>query len=455
MQSPAFDNWVAKARAVRIEDELERRGITLNGRKHEREGPCPKCGGDNRFSISTTKQVFNCRICGGKGDVIAFVQFMDDSDFLHAVEKLTGKPPPKANGKTNGKSHSKANGKAKNERDNARPITVASFSYHDANGALVFVVERVEFQKPDGSFVLKDDGKRDKIFPQKRPDPERPGEWLYNVDGVPPLIYRLLEVMEAIANGHTIVIVEGEAKADLLWSWNVPATCCSGGAEKWKAEHSEQLRGADIIALPDNDERGRAHVDIVGRPLQGIAASVRILDLPGLPEKGDVIDWAKAGGTVEQLHKLIVEEARPWAPSERASPKDHGSRPAPPSMESGDPFTEDALALRFSERHADNLRYIATKGCWQKWDGGRWYEEATHLAFDLARQSCRDDAQSFGNGKPPMTVLAAKTIAAVERMAKADRRHATTIEEWDADDLRSTPRRVTEMATFNLRTGEF
>src|SRR5215831_10234478 len=72
-----------------------------------------------------------------------------------------------------------------------------------------------------------------------------------------------------------------------------------------------------------------------------------------------------------------------------------------------DPFTEDALALRFSERHADDLRYIATKGTWLKWDGTRWYAEATHLAFDLARQSCRADAREFGNGKPPSQVYGA------------------------------------------------
>jgi putative DNA primase/helicase len=100
-----------------------------------------------------------------------------------------------------------------------------------------------------------------------------------------------------------------------------------------------------------------------------------------------------------------------------------------------DPFTEDALATRFSEQHANDLRYIATKGTWLKWDGARWYAEATHLAFDLARQSCRSAAQEFGNGKPPSTVYSAKTIAAVERMAKADRRQATTIEEWNADDF--------------------
>jgi putative DNA primase/helicase len=110
----------------------------------------------------------------------------------------------------------------------------------------------------------------------------------------------------------------------------------------------------------------------------------------------------------------------------------HKPRPKP---ETDNPFTEDALALRFSERHKDDLRYIATKGVWLKWDGTRWYSEATHLAFDLARRSCRDDAQTFGNGKVPSQVYSAKVIAAVERMAKADRRQATTVEQWDAEDF--------------------
>jgi putative DNA primase/helicase len=100
-----------------------------------------------------------------------------------------------------------------------------------------------------------------------------------------------------------------------------------------------------------------------------------------------------------------------------------------------DPFTEDALALRFSEQFADDLRFIALKGEWRKWDGCRWFPEETHLAFDLARQCCRAIAEDFGNGKPPAHVFKAKTIAAIERMAKADRRHATTIEQWDTSDF--------------------
>jgi hypothetical protein len=180
------------------------------------------------------------------------------------------------------------------------------FDYCDETGAVIYQVERTDYY--DG---------RKKKFSQRRPDPARPGEWLWNLGGVRPVPYRLPGVIEAAANGHLIAIAEGEAKVDLLWSWNIPATCNSGGAQKWKAEHSAYLSGADIVILPDNDPAGRLHLDAVAVSLKEAGATVRVLDLPGLGPKGDVLDWAKAGGTVEQLHALIENEARPWAPSER------------------------------------------------------------------------------------------------------------------------------------------
>jgi putative DNA primase/helicase len=80
------------------------------------------------------------------------------------------------------------------------------------------------------------------------------------------------------------------------------------------AEHAAYFHNANVIVLPDNDEAGRKHAGAVGACLTDIGASVRILDLPGLPPKGDVIDWAAAGGTPEQLHALIEHESRPWEP---------------------------------------------------------------------------------------------------------------------------------------------
>jgi hypothetical protein len=308
----AGEEWIARARAAPIEVETARRGIrlTANGAA-ERVGPCPVCGGEDRFAINIQKQVFNCRGCGAGGDVIKLVEHIDKTDFLTACETLTGEPRPQPNGK--------------NRAAKARKIVVAQFEYHSSDGALVFAVERIEYRNPDGSAVLTRDGKPKKSFRQKRPDPDRPGEWIWNVDGAPVVPYRLPELIDAAAAEHFILIVEGEAKADLLHGWNVPATCCAG---KWRKEHSAFLAAADVILLPDNDEPGRQHADTIAKSLQGIAKSVRVLDLPGLPPRGDILDWARNGGTADELHRLIEHEAKPWVPS------------APPPAPATDPRIE-------------------------------------------------------------------------------------------------------------------
>jgi putative DNA primase/helicase len=82
------------------------------------------------------------------------------------------------------------------------------------------------------------------------------------------------------------------------------------------------------------------------------------------------------------------------------------------------------------------------------WDGVRWSAEHTLRAYDLVRDSCRSDAKEFGNGKRGRSAYAAATIAAVERMAKADRRQAALIDQFDADDWV-----ITATETFDLRTG--
>ena len=86
------------------------------------------------------------------------------------------------------------------------------------------------------------------------------------------------------------------------------------------------LRGADVVILPDNDGPGREHRDIVGKALVGIAASVKVLELPGLPEKGDVSDWLQAGGTADELRCLAVS-APAWTP--RSMPPAGGPRSRP------------------------------------------------------------------------------------------------------------------------------
>jgi putative DNA primase/helicase len=286
------EDWIARARAVSIGDELHRRGINLKRVGAECIGACPRCGGEDRFAVNTEKNIFNCRGCGVGGDIIQLVEHLDGVDFNTACSRLTGQAPPKANGKANG-------------RDAAEKVVVASFEYLNADGSIAFAVDRIEFQKPDGSYVLKD-GKREKAFRQRQPDSDHPGRWLRNVTGAPVVPYRLLQVLEAISAGRPIFIVEGEAKVDLLWSWNAAATCCAAGAKKWKAEHSGFLRGADVFLLPDNDDAGWEHIHKVGASLSATAKTIRVVALPDLPLKGDIIDWAAAGGTREKLDALLT-----------------------------------------------------------------------------------------------------------------------------------------------------
>ena len=56
----------------------------------ERAGPCPVCGGHDRFAINVKKQTWNCRGCGkGGGDAISLAMHMDGSNFPGAVKSIT------------------------------------------------------------------------------------------------------------------------------------------------------------------------------------------------------------------------------------------------------------------------------------------------------------------------------------------------------------------------------
>lgn len=96
-------------------------------------------------------------------------------------------------------------------------------------------------------------------------------------------------------------------------------------------------------------------------------------------------------------------------------------------------FTDDALALQFSEQYAEDWRYVAAWGYWLHWDGKCWSRENTLRAFDLARLVCRTAARGCEKASTATKVASANAVAAVERLARADRRHAATTDQWDSD----------------------
>jgi len=119
-------------------------------------------------------------------------------------------------------------------------------------------------------------------------------------------------------------------------------------------------------------------------------------------------------------------------------------------------YSDDALALRFTERHEHELRFVSPWGRWLIWDGCRWEIDGTQRAFDLARHIGREASAQIidanGPAKHAASVASAKTFGAIERLARADRRHAATTDEWDADPwLLNTPGGTVDLATGKTR----
>lgn len=195
-------------------------------------------------------------------------------------------------------------------------VREAVYYYRDRDGAVRYSVHR--YRLPNGK----------KTFSQHPPDGK--GGWKFGpgcMDGVEPLPYRLPEILGSAGNpasdddAEPVWVVEGEKDADRLASLGLVATTNHQGAQSTDAtwpKFVEYFRGREVFVLPDNDPGGRAHARKVAAYLSGVAGSVKVVDLPGLPPKGDVSDWLDAGHDLDGLGRLA-----------KAAPEWTGAEPGP------------------------------------------------------------------------------------------------------------------------------
>ena len=210
-----------------------------------------------------------------------------------------------------------------------------------------------------------------------------------------------------------------------------------------------------MVCLPDNDKPGEKYALDALSALHGFAQSVKKINLPGLPDKGDLSDWVQAGGTAEVLWALI-EAASEWeAPAEAIHPAEHAK-----NTEAGFRKTELGLAERFCAMHGDNIRYVVlddSRGYWLLWSGLRWEPDRTLRIREYAVAVVRSiyaEASEAGD-KSERTALATHAtrseskhaIAAMIDLAKS--KLAVRPEDLDAQaDLLCTAN-----ALIDLKTG--
>jgi hypothetical protein len=257
------------------------------------------------FSANTKTGLFNCFGCSASGDIFKFYALKHNLNgsfplVLEGIAKDFGIPTDAQPARTS-KNHGKI---------------FKTYDYTDAAGNLIFQVCRM---------VPKD-------FLQRRPDGK--SGWIWSTKGIERVLYRLPEVIKA----DEIWIPEGEKDVESLRALGFTATTNAGGAEaKWLPSYSDTLAGKRVFILPDNDDAGRKHAEQVAASLHGKAASVKVIELPGLPEKGDATDFIQAQtdpDTAGERLSIMADGAAEWTPKaqEEKSPEPEGAKDAKPEQ---------------------------------------------------------------------------------------------------------------------------
>jgi hypothetical protein len=183
----------------------------------------------------------------------------------------------------------------------------------------------------------------------------------------------------------------------------------------WQADEIHHL--VKVVATAADDEEW---LDRVNTAAGSVEAKGNDVDLPGLPSLLEI--WGPE----------VTKQIAKWLDY-------HETRPRPEGVPQ---YSDEALALHFAHQYANALRFVAVRSKWMSWNGYLWTIDETLAAFDRARLICRQHAAACRKARAASALASAKTVAAVERLAKVDRRLAATTEQWDMEsEIINTPTR--------------
>ena len=240
-------------------------------------------------SVNTSLAVYNCFACDASGNFVDWYMKVAGCDFITALNELaaragidntaTSRPSttPTAPPKTTTTRTTAAGSPVKSK-------VVGTYIYFDADGKRRYWKKRFE---P----ALDGKGKKSfLVFHKDQIGKEVTGR------GCEALLYNM-HLLAKNPPEAPVFILEGERKADVLAAWGLCATSLDSGGQSgkskntWREDYNRFFAGREVYILPDNDPTGEKYATTLAQRLLKIAAAVKILRLPGLPAKGDVIDW--------------------------------------------------------------------------------------------------------------------------------------------------------------------
>ena len=221
-----------------------------------------------------------------------------------------------------------------------RDQIVATYDYVDEHGKLLFQAVRMT----------------PKSFRQRCRDSS--GGWEWKLGDTRRVLYRLPQVLQAVAAGRTIFVVEGEKDVHALEAAGETATTNPMGAGKWRPEYSKALAGAaEVVIVADRDQPGIDHAKAVLKSLESESTIGHLLIVEAKEGK-DAADHLAAGHPVDELQILAVANDT------------NGNGPDPvPSWNRVRGWEESSApaGARLTSRPASGVKVIPPVWLWQCW----------------------------------------------------------------------------------------
>lgn len=275
----------------------------------EYKGPCPVCGGTDRFVAWPTPRTGHprawCRQCHESPmNGVDFLMWRDNLDFPAVCRRL-GVAVPKG-----------------------RPV--AWYDYRGSNGELLYQVVRYDPKR----FVCR--------APRvPRPRKEVDTDWTYKLEGVDRVLYRVPEIIASREAGAVVWLCEGEKDADRLVAAGEVATTNPHGAGSWRATYAELLRDRLVVAVPDADADGARWAAAVTASVAPVARRLKVVTLPaGCKDVSDYLDRH----SMDELAQLAAAAPVVTASDTPIDTTDTPTDSAPPRFRVLDDGASDALA---------------------------------------------------------------------------------------------------------------
>lgn len=205
-----------------------------------------------------------------------------------------------------------------------------------------------------------------------------------------------------------VIVTEGENCTDAIHKLNAPGIIAvtSGSTGTAQAANWQPLAGRTVMVWPDNDEPGAKYAaDVVGK-LQGIAASVAVLDIAplNLPPKGDAVDWIKVGGTAEALIEMVagamvVQDAAQTAQEAPQGDEEVQATPSPAAEPESPESQESETEILARLAALSPLEYDRQRGRYSELLGVRASALDAQVKA-MRKEVVSDEGISFGDVEP-------------------------------------------------------